>query len=81
MSMRRVTILEGMFLDIASQGDRLKVDELYRNGNKGSAVVYMLKRVREKWVELINRPSSIAVKKKVLDNTNNEVFFKRIQLI
>ena len=54
MSMRRVTILEGMFLDIATSEDKQAVDRLYEVGNKGSAVVLMLKRVREKWVECIN---------------------------
>lgn len=47
--MRRVTLVEEMFNDVASPSEKLKVNELYHLGNKGSAIVFMLKRIRAQW--------------------------------
>jgi len=52
--MKRVKLIEGMFLDIATKEERQKVDALYASRAKGSAIVYMLKRIRDHWVIMIN---------------------------
>lgn len=52
---RRDTIIDGLFLDIASPEEIRIVDDLYSRGMKGSAVVYQLKRIRAVWVKMINK--------------------------
>jgi hypothetical protein len=52
--MRRVIIIEGMFKDICTPEEMEIVDRMYKMGQKGGAVVFMLKRIRSKWVEMIN---------------------------
>lgn len=46
---RRTTILESMFLDIASKQDRLILDDLYSRRAKGPATTFMLRKVRDAW--------------------------------
>lgn len=48
----RNQMIESLFLDIAKPGEMEIVNKLYNEGNKGSAIVYQLRRIREKWVEL-----------------------------
>lgn len=52
--LRRDKIIDGMFLDIASPEEIETVNQLYARRQKGSAVVYQLKRIKARWVELIN---------------------------
>ena len=78
---RRDIILEGMFLDIATPEEKLKIDELYNQGHKGSAVVYMLKRIRTEWVKMINRKHAYPTQRKPAEikrfNNNNEFVIPR----
>jgi len=59
---RRVQIIEGMFLDIATKEEKRKIDELYAMGNKGSAIVYMLKRIRDEWIVMMNNKEKASYK-------------------
>ena len=67
--MKRVLIVEGMFRDICSTEEMATVDKLYKEGQKGSAIVYMLKRIRNKWVEMFNKEYTKPIK-------NEEVLYK-----
>lgn len=69
--MKRVTIVEGMFRDICTTEEMDTVDKLYEEGRKGSAIVYMLKRIRNKWVEMINEEYNKPV-------NNEEYEFRRL---
>ena len=73
---RRVQIVEGMFLDIATKEERQKVDELYANNNKGSAIVYMLKRIRDEWVVLINAREKYTMVSDTGEKPRFRVFYK-----
>jgi len=53
--MRRVQIIEGMFLDICSPAEKQKVDRYYQNRQKGLAIIFMLNKIRDHWVTLINK--------------------------
>jgi len=53
--MREGSMLEGLFLDVASPADREKVNRLYEKRNYGAAEQIAVRRIRDRWVELFNR--------------------------
>jgi hypothetical protein len=55
MTNRRVTTIEEMFNDIAAPVEKQKVDELYETGRKGSAIIYMLRRIKSQWDKVFSR--------------------------
>lgn len=56
---RRVTYLESMFRDCATKEEIQTVDSLYALGNKGSAVVYMVKRVKKQWDAMLGKNTEV----------------------
>lgn len=48
-----------MFLDIASEEEKLKVQKLYQENFKAVAIVYMLRRVKKNWDALLGKPSEV----------------------
>lgn len=56
--MRRVTMIEEMFRDCATKEELQTVDSLYRLNNKGSAIVFMLKRIRRQWYVFTGKSGS-----------------------
>lgn len=52
--MRPDSMLEGLFLDVATPEDRATVDRLYKERNFGAAEQLAVRRIRDKWVELMN---------------------------
>lgn len=53
--MRRVTTIESMFNDIALPAEKRKVDLLYSNHLKGSAIIFMLRRIKLHWDFLMKK--------------------------
>lgn len=70
MRIRRNIMVDSMFRDIASREELQTVDRLYSEGRKGSAIVYQLRRIREKWVELLGNSHE---KKKEIDLTGFDI--------
>lgn len=56
---RRVTYLESMFRDCATKEELNTVESLYACGNKGSAIVYMIKRVKKQWDAMLGKNNDI----------------------
>ncbi len=56
---KRDRMLDEMFKDIASREEKLKVDELYQLGFKGSAVVYMTKRILRNWNAMLGKDTRV----------------------
>lgn len=56
--MRKVIMLESMFKDIATRQESLVVDELYNKGAKGSAIVFMTKRVKRQWDRMLGKDAT-----------------------
>lgn len=52
--MKPGSMLEGIFLDVATPEDKETVQKLYQKRNFGSAEQVAVRRIREKWVELLN---------------------------
>ena len=52
-------MIENMFRDIATRSELLTVNELYSKGNKGSAIVFMLKRIKRQWNKFLGREEKI----------------------
>ena len=59
MYQRKVIYLQEMFNDVSSEEEKLKVQQLYQQGNKGSAVVYMVKRVKRQWDAMLGKNSDV----------------------
>jgi hypothetical protein len=57
MKVRRVKMIERMFADIADIREIRKVQQLYDQGLKASAIVYMLRRIERKWQTFIKNES------------------------
>jgi len=53
--MRKGSMLEGLFLDVASPEDREVINRLYEKRNYGAAEQIAVRRIRDRWVELFNR--------------------------
>lgn len=58
---RKVKYLQEMFDSIGSEEERLRVQNLYQTGHKGSAVVFMLRRVHAKWQEYQGSKSTVKI--------------------
>ena len=55
VTMRPGSMLEGMFLDVASERDRKILKErFYDRGNYGGAETYALRKIIPTWVKLFN---------------------------
>lgn len=54
MRMRRVRLLQEMFEDICNPSELKQVDQLYTKGYKSSAIVFMLRKVKAQWDQVIN---------------------------
>lgn len=52
--MKRNTMIDGLFLDIASEQDIDTVNRLYSEGHKGPAIALQLRRITIVWEKLIN---------------------------
>lgn len=53
-TIKRNTMIDGLFLDIATKQDIQTVNRLYATGRKGSAVALQLRRITIVWEQLIN---------------------------
>lgn len=57
MRARRVKIIERMFTSIATPHELRRVDALYENNHKASAVVFMVRRIEKKWLLFLKNPT------------------------
>lgn len=60
MKARRVIIIEEMFQDICTDAEQQTVNALYKKNNKGSAIVFMLKRIRTQWNEFMEKAKHVS---------------------
>lgn len=51
-TMRRATIIEGIYRDFASEEDLQEVDHLYTIGSKGVAIAKMIRAIRDEWIRV-----------------------------
>lgn len=56
---RKVVMLEEMFRDCASQMEIQTVEDLYAHGRKGSAIVYMTKRIKRQWDAMLGKNDKV----------------------
>lgn len=61
MTGKKNTMIEGLFLDVATHEQLHKSNEIYEK-NKGAAIVYQLKIIRTHWVKMINASPKYEVK-------------------
>jgi len=52
--MRKGSMLEGLFLDVASPEDREVINRLYEKRNYGAAEQVAVRKIRDIWPELIS---------------------------
>ena len=80
MTGKKNTMIEGLFLDVASPDQLTKSNEIYTK-NKGAAIVYQLKIIRTHWVKMINSAPRYEVKMRKYKEQPSEFVMRRIAVV